>query len=335
MKNTCIEKRKSNIALSQRLSTIASLVTPGNRLVDVGCDHGFLSIWLVQQGIVPSAIASDVRPGPLSRAEEHVRENGLQDKIETRLSDGLKAIRPGEGDTLVIAGMGGPLMERILSDSIEVRDTFKELILQPQSDIPHFRKYLLEEGLTIIDERIVEEEGKFYPMMKIKVKKQEEYTDTKNKNISNKQEEYTDTENKKTSNQEEEYTDAENKKISNREIDETKTSCTDIGEISNTEISCTDVEDQDSSGDIVCTSNKNLYAGVDSSADFTWTPAEIQYGRYLLKSHDPVMERYLAREKKILENILLQLESEAGGRALQRKQEVEEQLKMLEAIENR
>ena len=273
MKNTCIKKRKSNIALSQRLSTIASLVTPGSRLVDVGCDHGFLSIWLVQQGIVPSAIASDVRPGPLSRAEEHVRENGLQDKIETRLSDGLKAIRPGEGDTLVIAGMGGPLMERILSDSREVRDTFKELILQPQSDIPHFRKYLLEEGLTIIDERIVEEEGKFYPMMKVKVNKQEEYTDAK---------------------------------------------------------------DQDSSGDISCTSNENLFAGVDSSADSTWTPAEIQYGRYLLKSHDPVMKRYLAREKKILENILLQLESEAGGRALQRKQEVEEQLKMLEeAIENR
>lgn len=259
MKNTCIEKRKSNIALSQRLSTIASLVTPGSRLVDVGCDHGFLSIWLVQQGIVPSAIASDVRPGPLSRAEEHVRENGLQDKIETRLSDGLKAIRPGEGDTLVIAGMGGPLMERILSDSREVRDTFKELILQPQSDIPHFRKYLLEEGLTIIDERIVEEEGKFYPMMKAK-------------NLS---------------------------------------------------------------GDCLCTPEEHLCVEEDPSADSPWTPAEIQYGRYLLKSHDPVMKRYLAREKKILENILLQLESEAGGRAFQRKQEVEEQLKMLEATENR
>ena len=209
---------------------------------------------------MPSAIASDVRPGPLSRAEEHVRENGLQDKIETRLSDGLKAIHPGEGDTLVIAGMGGPLMERILSDSREVRDTFKELILQPQSDIPHFRKYLLDEGLRIIDERIVEEEGKFYPMMKAK-------------NLS-------------------------------------------------------------SNG--LYASEEHSRVEDNSHVDSAWRPAEIQYGRYLLKSHDPVMERYLAREKKILENILLQLESEAGGRALQRKQEVEEQLKLLEeAIENR
>ena len=95
-----------------RLRAIAGMVTKGNRLADVGCDHGYLSIWLVSEKTVPSAIAMDVRPGPLSRARENITRYGLEDYIETRLSDGLAKLEPGEGDTLVIAGMGGPLMEK-------------------------------------------------------------------------------------------------------------------------------------------------------------------------------------------------------------------------------
>ena len=155
-----------SVQLSMRLRAIAGMVTKGNRLADVGCDHGYLSIWLVSEKTVPSAIAMDVRPGPLSRARENITRYGLEDYIETRLSDGLAKLEPGEGDTLVIAGMGGPLMERILKDGAKVREGFQELILQPQSDLPHFRHFLAEIGWEIVSEEMIKEDGKFYPMMK-------------------------------------------------------------------------------------------------------------------------------------------------------------------------
>ena len=153
--------------LSLRLSAIADMVTEGNRLVDVGCDHGYLPVYLIQQKKIPSAIAMDVRKGPLSRAQEHIRQYGLEEYIQTRLSDGLEGLKAGEGDTLVIAGMGGPLMERILTDGRSVRNSFSELILQPQSDIPHFRRFIQSEGWEITEEKMVEEDGKFYPMMRV------------------------------------------------------------------------------------------------------------------------------------------------------------------------
>lgn len=153
--------------LSLRLSAIAGLVTRGNRLVDVGCDHGYLPVSLYLDGRIPGAIAMDVRKGPLSRAQEHISQYGLNAYIETRLSDGLESLKPGEGDTLVIAGMGGPLMERILTDGAEVRESFQEMILQPQSDIPRFRRFVREIGWQIADEELVLEDGKFYPMMKV------------------------------------------------------------------------------------------------------------------------------------------------------------------------
>ena len=91
--------------LSDRLEMIASFVEHGNRLADIGTDHGYVPIYLVQTGRVPSALAMDVRKGPLLRAEEHIREAGLSGRIQTRLSDGLKKLAPGEADTVVIAGM--------------------------------------------------------------------------------------------------------------------------------------------------------------------------------------------------------------------------------------
>ena len=152
--------------LSLRLSAIAEMVTEGNRLVDVGCDHGYLPVYLILEKKIPRAIAADVGKGPLSRAREHIHQYGLDNYIETRLSDGLKKIGREEGDTLVIAGMGGPLMEKILSEGEETRKGFRELILQPQSDIPHVRKFLFENGYQIVNEEMVLEEGKFYPIMK-------------------------------------------------------------------------------------------------------------------------------------------------------------------------
>ncbi len=159
----------TEVGLSGRLLSLADMVTPGNRLVDVGCDHGYLSIYLVQTSRTPSAIAADVREGPLGRARAHIAENGLEDRIETRLSDGLAAVSPGEGDALVISGMGGPLILRILEEYPDCRDSFREMILGPQSDLANFRPLLfgMLEGWELTGEDMVEEDGKFYPVIRM------------------------------------------------------------------------------------------------------------------------------------------------------------------------
>lgn len=157
-----------SVRLSRRLQTLADLVTPGNVAADVGCDHGLLSVYLVEAGISPRVIASDVRKGPLSAAEAHIAERGLSAYIETRLSDGLAAYRPGEADTLVCAGMGGRLMQRILTRGGDVAMGFRELILQPQSELWQFRVFLRKRGFGILDEELLCEEGKYYFCFRVK-----------------------------------------------------------------------------------------------------------------------------------------------------------------------
>ena len=156
------------VVLSKRLESLADMVSHGKRVVDVGCDHGFLSIYLVQQGISPGVLAMDVRKGPLSGAQEHIAEYGLGNYIETRLSDGLMEYRAGEAQSLVCAGMGGRLMMKILSQSEEKVKALEELILQPQSELPAFRRFLREEGYLTLDENILCEEGKFYFLFKVR-----------------------------------------------------------------------------------------------------------------------------------------------------------------------
>ena len=154
------------VALSGRLRMVVSMVTQGSRVCDVGCDHGFVSIYLVEQEISPHVLAMDVREGPLGAARKHVSERGLGDLIETRLSDGLHKFIVGEADSLICAGMGGSLMMRILGDEKAKTESFRELILQPQSEVEQFRAWLREQGYRITDEKMVEEDGKFYPMMR-------------------------------------------------------------------------------------------------------------------------------------------------------------------------
>jgi tRNA (adenine22-N1)-methyltransferase len=86
----------AEIILSNRMQALTDMVTPGTVITDVGCDHGFVSVYLVQKGISPRVIAMDVRSGPLEHAREHIREYGLEDRIETRLSDGLHSLKTGE-----------------------------------------------------------------------------------------------------------------------------------------------------------------------------------------------------------------------------------------------
>lgn len=157
----------AEVLISERLRALCNMVTPGKAVVDVGCDHGFVSIYLVQKGISPKVLAMDVRQGPLSRAREHIALYGLEEYIDTRLSDGLFAYREGEARSLVCAGMGGRLMMKILSDSRSKANALEELILQPQSELPVFRRFLREEGYGLLDEKILCEEGKYYFLMKV------------------------------------------------------------------------------------------------------------------------------------------------------------------------
>lgn len=154
------------ILLSKRLRMNASLITEGYRLADVGTDHGYIPIALVQEGKIPSALAMDVNPGPLQRAEEHIREYQLDSYIHTRLSDGVQNLQPGEADSVLIAGMGGGLVIKILEEGKEVLSAVKEIILQPQSEINKVRRYLECAGYVITKEDMVFEEGKYYPVMR-------------------------------------------------------------------------------------------------------------------------------------------------------------------------
>ena len=141
------------------------MVTRGYRLADIGTDHGFVPIWLVRNGVIPSAIAMDVNRGPLERAKEHIAQAGLEGYIRTRLSDGLAGLRKGEADSILIAGMGGALTQRILEKDPPQSLGAAELILQPQSEISKVREYLCTSGWKIDAEDMVLEDGKYYPMM--------------------------------------------------------------------------------------------------------------------------------------------------------------------------
>ena len=107
--------------LSKRLQAVADLVTAHYKLADIGTDHAYIPIYLTQQKKITEAVALDVNEGPLQRAEEHIRENGLEAEIETRLSNGFQALQPGEVQSAVIAGMGGGLVIRILTEGESLR----------------------------------------------------------------------------------------------------------------------------------------------------------------------------------------------------------------------
>lgn len=156
--------------LSKRLYAVASMVTKDSVTADIGCDHGYVSIWLVHTGRCKKVIAMDVRKGPLSAAEEHIKEYGLSRYIETRLSDGVEALAMGEVQTMLAAGMGGRLMVKLLKDGADKVAAMQELVLQPQSDLPLVRRYLREQGFAIAEENMVCEDGKFYPMFRVLTK---------------------------------------------------------------------------------------------------------------------------------------------------------------------
>ena len=148
--------------LSERLETLIRLAGKGQAAADVGTDHGFVPIELVRRGLFERVIASDVRKGPLKAAGEHVRQAGIEEQITLRLGDGLKVVGPGEAEVILISGMGGALMQRILMEGEETAKTAKRLILSPQSEIPAFRTFLQTHGYRISGEALICEEKKYY-----------------------------------------------------------------------------------------------------------------------------------------------------------------------------
>ena len=152
-----------SVRLSPRLETIADMVPSEARLADVGSDHGLVPIRLILDGRISSAIASDIRPGPLTRARNNAREYGA-DHIRFVLCDGLSGISPDETDTIVIAGMGGETIASILEAAPWVRDG-KTLILQPMSRPEVLRRELARLGIRIGEERLAEERGKIYTVI--------------------------------------------------------------------------------------------------------------------------------------------------------------------------
>lgn len=142
----------ANRKLDNRLALCARFVRPGARLADIGTDHAYLPVWLCQNGVCPRAIAADVNPDPLSRGQQTVEEAGLTGQITLRLSDGLRQIKPDEVDDVVIAGMGGELIARILDDCDFAHDSQKRFILQPMTKSEELLRYLCAEGYEILEQ---------------------------------------------------------------------------------------------------------------------------------------------------------------------------------------
>ena len=163
--------------LSARLKAVAGMVTKGNRVCDVGCDHGYISIYLVKNGVSPYVYAMDVNKGPLLRAKEHILDYGYADKIETILSDGLVALVDRDSDALICAGMGGKLIIKILTEGMKQVLKMRELVLQPQSEIHLVREFLRNQGFYIDKENMIFEDGKYYPMMHVIIESENQNED--------------------------------------------------------------------------------------------------------------------------------------------------------------
>ena len=154
------------IPLSDRLKACAGFVAPGDRVADVGCDHGYLSIYLLKNGIASHVYASDINEGPLQSAQINANKFGVAGKMQLYLSDGVRNI-PRDFDTLICAGMGGDTMVHILESAPWLRSNKYRLILQCQSKTPLLRRYLSETGWRITEETAIKDGRFIYTVMEV------------------------------------------------------------------------------------------------------------------------------------------------------------------------
>lgn len=161
--------------ISNRLKIISEFVDDGSVIADVGTDHGYIPIYLAKQGKIKYAIACDINRGPLEKAKENIRHYSVGEFVETRLSDGLEKIEENEVDTVIIAGMGGILIERILGNGRDVVKTVDKLILSPHSDVELIRRKIHGLNFKIVDEKLIKEEGKYYNIISAVKGKEKKY----------------------------------------------------------------------------------------------------------------------------------------------------------------
>jgi len=152
---------------NQRLLKIAEFVGKSDCICDIGTDHAYLPIYLVEKGQTRTAIASDVRKGPLRIAHKNIVDAGLSEKISIILSDGFAKFSPKDFDVAVIAGMGGHLLIEIISRNLPVSRSVNHLVVQPNMDIEFCREWLFNNKFDIIKEVLVRDAGKIYVIMKV------------------------------------------------------------------------------------------------------------------------------------------------------------------------
>lgn len=158
---------RKQLALQPRLHMLARLVPEGCRLTDVGTDHGYLPVALLQQGRIAAAIASDIGAEPLEHARRTAMQYGV-DGMDFRLCAGLSGVAPEETDVIVIAGMGGETIISILQDAPWTADGQHRLLLQPMTKAAALRHWLTDNGYTFTDEHLVEDKGRIYPILCVK-----------------------------------------------------------------------------------------------------------------------------------------------------------------------
>ena len=156
------------LPISKRLLCCASMVQSGSRVADIGTDHGYLGIYLLQSGAARHVIACDLRKDPLENARRNAKLFGVDGEMELRLSDGLEKILPDEVDTVVMAGMGGDLIQKILSQCPWRKREGLQFILQPQSAGNVLRRWLCEDGFEIQREEPVQDGHFLYTVMDIR-----------------------------------------------------------------------------------------------------------------------------------------------------------------------
>lgn len=165
------------VRLDRRLEEIAALVRPGRRVADIGADHGFLVVSLVERGISPGGIACDINPMPLEKSRRTVAQAGLEGCIDLRLGDGLAPVGPEEAEEIVIAGMGGDLIARLVEETPWLRDGEKHLVLQPMTKADHLRRRLGALGFWTEEERAVESGAFVYTVFSVRYTGQEREPD--------------------------------------------------------------------------------------------------------------------------------------------------------------
>ncbi len=154
--------------LSKRLKMIADMADTCEVICDIGTDHGYIPIYLVENAICKKSLACDVVKGPLLAAQKHIKEAGLEEKIDTLLGDGLTPVKPGYANEAVIAGMGGILITKILLEGEDTAKSMGALILSPHSEYYEFRSFLYDNGYETIREDMVKDLGKYYVAIKVK-----------------------------------------------------------------------------------------------------------------------------------------------------------------------